>query len=242
MLQAVQPALNVADFKGDSNALCKDFFESYATELPAPLDDQLRQISVALFANHMRSRLGGLFKLLAGDAEETIGSVTSVSAARGWRLAIQEQAGMTFAAARVPESAVVFKAVTGNDEVPTKLLARDKRIEQGATTVADDMECAGDLPDEPIGEECFSVFTNDVAKQEADKDELAAFVEMILTQFASSHGKINLGAPLLRKIHAQAHRRIKFLPKRGKTQGKDRSIGSMVSNLAVNRGHVRLCI
>ena len=147
---------------------------------------------------------------------------------------------MVFTTARVPESATIFKALTGNDEVPTKPLARDKRKELGQTTVSDDMEFAGEIPNSPIGEECFSAFTNDVKTQEASKEELGTFVEMILTQFASSHGKINLGAPLLRKIKAQANRRIKFLPARGKVKGKDRDIGLMVYNLSINRGHVRL--
>jgi hypothetical protein len=147
---------------------------------------------------------------------------------------------MTFATAHVPESAVVFKALTGNDEVTDKPTARDKRKEQGQTTVSDDMELAGDIPNSPISKECFSVFTNDTQTQEVNKDELSSFVEMILTQFASSHGKINLGAPLLRKIKQQAHRRIRFLPARGKTKGKDRDIGMMVYYLSINRGHVRL--
>ena len=46
----------------------------------------------------------------------------------------------------------------------------------------------------------------------ADQDELDDFIVAVITQFAEAHHKVNLGAPLLRKIAAQAHRRLKYLP------------------------------
>ena len=225
---------------GDTQARCVDFFEAYAQDLPPPLDAELRAIAAQLFTVHKRARLGELFKVLQGDAETTIGhALPPGEDPVGWRKAIESQAGFEFAGASVPASSKLVKQVAPAVESKAKLSKAEQRLALGTSTISDDLEAAGEIPDDPIDESCFAVFTTDYANTTVDKDELDNFIDAIITQFAEVHGKTNLGAPLLRKLHAQAHRRVKYLPRRGTTAGKDRRFFSMIYDKTVNRSYVR---
>ena len=237
MEATLRPTLE--SMKGDSNARCMNFFAAYAEELPDLMATSLTAIGDLLFKNHMRARLGELFLLSPGDVEATISKAAPGDNPRGWRLAIEAQAGFNFESSNVPPSAALMKVVSSIES--TKLSKADKRIEKGESTISDDIMAGGDLPDDPIEEECFSgVFACDPSKEVISQGELDAFIDRVLVQFGSSHGKINLGAPLLRKVAAQAHRRIKFLPRRGAVPGRDRKFFNMIYDRANNRGHVRL--
>jgi hypothetical protein len=235
MAQQQQPTSVAAD----TEKLCTSFFEEYASELPPPMDGELRAIASALFANHMRSRLGSLFSVAPGDAETSIGEATSLQKARGWRLAIEDRAGMTFSGGNVPASASLVKAITGRAPEHAKKSKSEKRRDAGESTVSDDMMATGAIPNSPIAEACFDAFTNDTTKHTAKNEEVMDFVDNVVSQFFTSHGKTNLGAGLLRNCARQAHARVKFLPARGRTAGCDRRFMSMLYDKTNNRTHVR---
>ena len=225
------------DMKGDSQARCLDFFEGFALDLPAPLDAELKAIAAELFTTFKRARLGGLFKVSPGDAEEAMARATSDPS--GWRLAIEEQAGFTFGGVggtNVPASAALAKIVAPS--VQQRETKMEKRIRLGTSTVSDDLLALGSIPENPLEEECFSVFTTDVLNTEAIEGEVQTFITKVLSKYASSHWKTNLGAPLLRNIAMQAHKRIKRLPRKGKVDGAARSFQTMIYHASVNRAHV----
>ena len=113
------------------------------------------------------------------------------------------------------------------------------RLKAGKATISDDLATLGNLPDDPINESCFTVFTNDVASSAPNELELRQFTDLVVGQMAATHDKLNIGAPMLRKMAAQAHRRIPFLPSRGTTKGKDRNFFNMIYYKVVNREYVR---
>ena len=234
---AAPPTLE--DMKGDEQARCVDWFKAYAQDLPTPLDAEMSRIGMSIFAAHKRARLGGLFKIAQGDVESTIGSVASDP--RGWRMAMEEAAGFTFAQGNVPPSFHLMKTVAPSVSVP--MSKSEARIKSGTSTISDDLLAIGQIPEDPINEACFSAFTTDFANSVVLEREVGNFIDNVLCQFKAAHFKNSLGAPLLQKCAAQAHRRIKFLPARGKVLGKDRRFFSMLYDKSVNRGHVRFaCI
>ena len=228
--------LSLEAMHGDRQARCIDFFKAYADDLPAPLNRQLINISEALFRVHKRARLGSLFMVSQGAAEATIREAEPEEDAIGWREAIEAQSGMLFNTGYVPASAALA-LLTAPDaaKVETKV---EKRLREGIGTISEEMLATGDIPDDPIDEACFAVFDVDPYNCVVSDPDLSAFTDAVVAQFTSSHGRSNLGAPLIRKCHKQAHKRIRFLPRYGNKLGKDRNIGTMLYNKTVNRVHV----
>ena len=163
-----------------SDTLCTAFFDAYAAKMPPPANDQVLLIKDALFEAHFRARLGALFKVSQGDAEETMSSVIDAKRARGWRMAIEERAGMLFANdSNAPPSALLIKKVTGpkqpkSKEGEVKLTKSEKRLAAGNPTVSDIMEQSGGIPEYPINEACFKVFSVDPMIHEAPAGEVFA--------------------------------------------------------------------
>jgi len=237
---APAPLTSLEDMKGYGSARALDFWAAYAADLPPPLCDTLRSIGSAFFTKFMRVRLDALFEISQSDAEETIAIVVDKDAT-GWRKAIEAQAGFVFRhGGNVPASAALVMTVAPDaSPVELKLSQMEKRVAAGATTISDDMMVAGALPDNPINESCFSVFTVDPLVETVPKEELTDFIEAVLTQMLAEHLKSNVGAPLLMKMAAQAHRRIKYLPRRGLVAGKDRRFKNMFYDICNNRTYVR---
>ena len=214
-----------------------DFFKAYADDLPSPLNHKMINISQALFRVHKRARLGSLFMVAQGAAEATIRAAEPEDDAIGWREAIEAQSGMLFNTGYVPASAALAQLTAPTAaRVETKV---EKRVREGVGTIAEEMLSTGDIPDEPIDEACFAVFECDPFNTSVTDADLSAFTDAVVAQFSSSHGRSNLGAPLLRNCARQAHKRIRFLPAYGNKLGKDRKIGKMIYDKTVNRGHVR---
>ena len=240
---AVPPMPSLEDMKGDEQAVAADWFGLYAKELPAPVDGELLAISAAIFKKHHRARLGSLFKVAQGAVEETIraaltalGAADGASdAAAGWREAIEDQAGFRFADANVPASAALVHKILPH--IPPALTKKEQMIVSGRSTVSMDLEKVGPIPNSPLREACFSVFTTDYAHYPVREDELSLFTDAIICQFASKHLKTNLGAPLLRKIDKQVRRRV-ILPIYGSKSGLERDVAKMVYDKTTNRKQV----
>ena len=235
---AARAPRTLEDMHGDGLVRCMTWFDAYAQELPSPVCDKLRAISTALFVKHMRATLVNLFKVPQGDVEATIqGALPDVDKveAISWRRAIEEQAGFSFATANVPASAALARSTA-----PSVAISTESRIKHGHNTISDHMLTAGPMPNSPIDESCFEVFTNDITLTTVCETELSTFTDCVVAQFAGQQGKTNMGQPLLKAISKQAHRRIKFLPKYGKTLGKDRQFHRMVYDKTTNRKYVSL--
>ena len=237
---AVPPAPTLASVMGDAQAKCADFWRLLAEEQPAPSDATVIAIGNELLKMYHRTRLGGLFAISVGDSEACIAVAAPGDNARGWRLAIEHEAGFTFASSpNVPKSAelamMLAPANVDGAPVPT---AMQKRLVAGELTISDDLADAGHIPDSPIAPECFEEFTCDPMKEVVDEAELQAFVGAVVSQFAATHGKINFGAPLLRKCGAHAHRRIKYLPPKGGRLGSKRKIATILYDKTNNRSFV----
>jgi hypothetical protein len=91
------PRRALDDLKGDAQAKCEEFFELFSAEQPAPSDATVLAIGAQMDATYHRTRLGGLFALSDGDAEACIAVAAPHDNARGWRLAIEYEAGFKFA-------------------------------------------------------------------------------------------------------------------------------------------------
>ena len=228
--------------RGDSEAMCIDWFPAYAASLPPPFDAQARAIGDQLFADHKRGTLRTLFKVLSSEVERSIKACIPVTDDPvGWRQAIQDEADFVFAEAKVPSSAALAKLVAPDShEVQTTLSKMEARVKTGTGTISDDLAVAGgSLPNSPIKEACFSVFSNNVSSNVALEHEVRAFTDKVIGQVAADYGKLNIGAPLLRKMSKQAHRRVPHLPTRGKVQGNMRSFETMIGGKTLNRDYVR---
>ena len=247
MMRPARPPPSLQDMTGDEQAVALDWFELYAQDLPGPVDAELRAISAAVFKKFKRARLGALFKVAQGAVEETIrAALQSISnaapdsitcdEAAGWREAIEVQAGFTFAEANVPASAFLVQSIL--PQIEPRLSKAESMIAAGTSTISMDLLAAGPIPNSPLHESCFSVFTNDYAHNPVSEPQLSLFTDRIVCQFGSKHLKTNLGAPLLQKIARQVRRRV-IIPKYGKTLGVDRDVQTMVYDKTNNRKAVR---
>jgi len=236
MKEYIHPSLE--SMRGDSNARCIDFFAGYAEDLPPPLNGELLKIAEKLFIAHKRARLGALFKVGRVAVEQTIKDCFPDESPDGWRKAIEEQAGFEFALSNVPASAALIRLI-GPSSVEVTLTKTENRILKGMSTISDDLLANGnEISESPIDEACFDVFSSDPLTCVCTELELHAFNDKVLTQFVAATGKLNFGMPLLRKMSAQAHKRVKYLPAYGKTSGADRRFEKMFYDKSVNRAHV----
>ena len=95
------------------------------------------------------------------------------------------------------------------------------------------------MRDDPISAACFTNFGTDPKFSVVDEDDLHDFITSAIAQFATTHWKIALGAPLLRKMHKQAQNQVPFLPRKGVTAGKDRCFKTMIYDRTNNLWNVR---
>ena len=229
---ALRSELTLDDFHGDPNALVKDYFKVYCSELPEREAATMAKVADLFFARHARTRFKNFFNLTVNQAESVL---TDAGAPEGYRASIEQPTGFTFREPNVPESASFI--TVNKRKRPVEETVPSSRASR---TVAARMTHTEFL-NVQLSESCYEVIlTEDPANNEIEEPEVKAFIDACLEDMAYKHGSWSLGAPLVRAYMKPAKKRLK-LPNRGKVRGHERDLAKMVLDKIKNRTNVR-CI
>ena len=235
-------AIPLSQMKDDINAFTVDFFAAYAND---QRDEEQREQLIAtgnvFIKEHVRTRLGQLFRLTIGQAEAAcVKGGVSKEEAPGWRGAIEDAAGMSFREQSVPSSAFLATAAGAETEYATKgpLVkfgkVRKPRLHKSLLTVGAQMALDGSPP--YIPEYCYDVIqTENPEMQTITEPELIAFTDRIIEYYGTVYGRFNLGRPLCRLLGKLAEKR---LPKIPLGKGKNRAFRKILDIKTKNRKHV----
>ena len=235
--ELLPPLRPLGEMKGDVAALTKDFFAAWAAKLTPTLAEKCTNWGNYFLEAHGRADLGAIFKLKPAKARE---GLASVGLDEGWLETFEEEAGFTFTDHGVPASAALCPP--SQQSRGQKMVAKTTNLfKQTEVTIAQELINEGRLDDERLPTQALDavVDTVDPKTTTITKMEVRAIVREVRKKYYRSHGRGNLGMPLIRHLAKQLHHRYPRLPRHGSTPGADRSWVTILENGQENGTHVR---
>ena len=224
---ALVAARSLSAMQGDADTKLTEFFERWGGDMSADLAERLDKICKAFMEKHAVTRIGTLFKLRRAQAEAIF---VECGAGEGWITTLEELAGFRFTSAPAPDSLSLTALSNGTEYKPKpkyKPTLSDSVVEKGA------------FESERIPEYVFDA--SKCACPEVDtlkESDVERVTDRMLEYLAAKHGAWNIGKPLARNYGAQLAARLPYLPRYGKTAGRDRLWWMIVWQKCKNRTHV----
>ena len=235
---AIVIAQKLEDLQGDPQASMAALCQLWSDELPAEYARKVFAVRDEFLKVHGRARLGHLFMLDISQARPIFEKHLDL----GWLDSFELYAGFNFGRPSVPESAVLANLTNKTNPRVDAERSHKKEVMMDGETISKELITDKINPDSVVvADQCFrvSVTTNPMV-QTLEEEEIDEVAFAVVQWVASTWGKINMGAALVKSVARQLTGRFPQLPTRGKALGKDRKWKAIIFDKCRNTLYVRV--